>query len=135
MPATGTLYLNERSPTRRAPFANAVDEVRQLREVGVGEALEESGKQIVPRAIFRVDVETGPLLVPDEGRPVRADDLRSDVVRVLRSPVGLDVRQRAAHETHRVDRGVGRVIVLVAAVAEDRGRGRHRCDLVGKKES
>src|SRR5438552_16998844 len=108
----------EPSHGRWTALERATDEVRKLRTIGVAEALEESGEEIMYRTAGRVDVEPRAPLVPDTRRAVRADDFAPPVVRLQRPPVGLDVRKRAALDTHRVERGVRRVLVSAARVAE-----------------
>src|SRR5439155_19861411 len=62
---------------RGAALEGAVDKVRKLRAVGLGESLEEPRKQVVRRAGRRVDSEAAPLLMPDQHGAVGTDDLWS----------------------------------------------------------
>src|SRR5206468_5769463 len=113
----------EPSHGRWTALERATDEVRKLRTIGIAEALEESAEEIMYRTAGRVDVEPRAPLVPDHRRAVRADDFAPHVVRVQRSPVGFDVGKRATREAHGVERGVRRVLVSVARVAEHGRRG------------
>src|SRR5207247_10685328 len=124
----------EPSHGRWTALERATDEVGELRAIGIAEALEESGEEIMYRTTGRVDVEPRAPLVPDHRRAVRADDFAPHVVGIQRSPVGLDVGKRATLETHRVERGVRRVLVSVARVAEPGRRGRPGRDLVSQEE-
>ena len=72
--------------------------------------------------------------MPDQHGAVGADDLCSNVIRIPRSPVRLDVRERPTREPHRVQRGIRRVSMGVARVTEHGSGRRDTRDVVAEEE-
>ena len=86
------------------------------------------------RAGRGVHGQAAPLLMPDQRGAVGADDLCSNVIRIPRSPVRLDICERPTREPHRVQRGIRRVSVRVARVTEHGSRRRDTRDVVAEEK-
>src|SRR5205085_3560411 len=89
---------------------------------------EKAGEKVAGRSVARVDGELAARVLTDERGALGADDLGPHVIRVLRSPVRLDVGKRTAREPNRVERGIRCVPVGVAGVTEHRCRRRDARD-------